>query len=361
MQRYIIPGLCSLTLFATQAEAQRFNLRKPPEVKNEFSVGVSMLTPADISFKNLGGVSGVYDTVGVYDDTTMAADSTTGTDKADGRTYNVSFSGLEQVSDANGNMAFNGNYVKASATKGEAVDGMFTESGDSGNTVGMELQYTRYLTRARKFGITFAISTTGFTYDKTNTWDVNLVTRSTLIKGSGLTGLDGYKGSYTRPGIFTPALPAVFFYEDGSIDLGSTTTGKSKATGAWDVKASYVDFRFGALYNLSLTRRLNMRVGAGLVGTLASSTFRWSEYFNVPYNTGTVTVFDVGRDLEMHLLYGVWSDVGAHYRINRNVTMFGSMEYKKTTSFEQNTSEGHRIEYDSSNQFYAKTGFTWAF
>ncbi|MFA5258045.1 MAG: hypothetical protein WC360_07840 [Opitutales bacterium] len=359
MNRLFVTGACSLFLFASQANAQRYTLRKPPELKNEFSVGFSMLSPATVSFGNLGNIAGQFNQDGVYNDAFVAPDDSAST-AADGKTYYFAFQGIEQITDASGNPAFNGEYVKASAARAVAKDGIFVEEGDSGNDFGTELQYVRYMTRARKFGFLASLSLTGFSMARSTSWDVDIIGRADLYKGENIDALDGFSGSYMRPRVFSPGQPEVYLSLD-PIHLGEYAIGEGTASGAWDVKASYLNLRLGGVYNMSLTRRINLRAGGGLVAVLASSNFRWAETFTAPFESGSISVNDSGIDHKKTFLFGGWADLGAHYRINRNVTAFGSVEYQATTSFEQDTPGGPRIEFDSSSLFYAKTGFTWAF
>ncbi len=360
MHRFLAAGFCSLFIFSSTASAQRYTLRKPPELKNEFSVGMSMISPADISFSNLGHINAGFFIEGAYDDASVANDSTAGTDQADGKTYYFSFLGIEQVTDASGNPAFDGEYMKASASRAEAVDGPFSFEGDSGMTVGMEIQYVRYLTQERKFGFLVSLCNTGFDFTESNTWDVNIITRSDLFKGENLTGLDGFTGAYTRPIIFDPITQEAYVSTD-PISLEDYVLGQTEATGAWNVKASYTNFRIGVVYNMGISRRVNLRASGGLVATMASSNFRWTSAFTVPYDTQDIEISDANSDHKRKFLFGGWADLGAHYRINRNVTAFGSVEFQSTNSFDQETPEGYKIEFDSSSQLYAKTGFTWAF
>jgi len=360
MNRLFVTAACSLLLFASNASAQRYTLRKPPELKNEFSVGISMLSPASVSFSNLGNIYANYNKEGIYDDTFVGEDSTAGTTVADDKTYYFAFLHMEQITDASGNPAYDGEYIKSSAAKAVPKNGTFSEDGDSGNDLGTDIQYIRYTTRARKMGFLASLGMTGFSMDKTSTWDVDIISKADLFAGENLTGLNGFTGSYSRPRIFTPEQPEVYLYPD-PIHLDDYVVGEGTAMGAWNVKASYLNLRLGAIYNMNVTRRINLRVGGGFVAVLASSYFRWTQTFTAPFSTGDIDVNDSGADHKKSFLFGGWADLGAHYRINRNVTAFGSVEFQSTTSFDQDTPGGQHIEFDSSSLMYAKTGFTWAF
>ncbi len=362
MHRFSVAGLCSLFLFASEASAQRYTLRKPPELKNEFSVGMSMLGAADVSISNLGNVNGSFFSDGTFDDAFVGEDSTAGTDVADGKSYYFAFEGLEQITDADGNMAYDGDYIRANSTRGIVADGGFSIGDETGNCLGLEVSYVRYLTSERKLGFFFGMGNTGFDMAQSSTWDVELITRSVLYKGENLTGLDGYSGRYVRPRIWGVGATPVFVFPDEYIDLGeSNVYGSTEATGSWKLKASYTNFRVGAVYNMGLTRRFNVRASGGFVATVASSSFRWTQSMTVPYETGDIDISDSGTSLKKKMLFGGWADLGAHYRINRNVTAFSSVQFQSTTSFEHEGESGYKIEFDSSSQIYAKTGFTWAF
>jgi hypothetical protein len=361
MQRILLAGACSLFLLATEASAQRYTIRRPPDLLNEFSVGVSMLTPADVEFANLGRILGRYNYEGAYDDFAMGDDSVGDSDTPDGKTYYFVYNGSEQVTNAAGDPAFNGTYIKASAAKAEPVDGIFSENMDSGSRMGTEWEYIRYFDRSRKLGALVAFSLNGFDLDRSATWDVNISARQALYLAENVAGRDGFSGTYIRPRIFSPNEPETYVYQSDPIELSDVDMGTGEATGYWDVKTCFATLRLGGVYNLTLSRRFLVRVGGGLSLVMANSRFRWTESYTIGYDWGDYELSESSSDYESHLLYGGWADMSARFRISRSLTMFGSMQYQGTTSFEQETIREHKIEFDSGSQFYAKTGFSWSF
>jgi len=362
MYRSIFTGLCALGLFATQASAQRYSIRKPPAILDEISIGATLLSPCDVSFENLGNIMDVYNDAGVYNDATIAADSTAGTDAADGKTYAFSYNDLLQLSDSSGNPSFTGEYLKATAVKAEAKNGLFSETGDSGMMQGMDLTYTHYFNRRHTFGLTAGMSTNGFSFRKSADWDVVVTTRSDLYKADGLEGLDGFTGNSVRPRVFSDDEPEAYIYYENPISLGETVlTDDVTAEGVWDLRASYVNFRFGGTYNLMMSRHFIMRMSGGLALVSASSRFRWNEEYTAPVLTIEDSIVSSGISYKHKFLIGGWADIGAHYRVSRVMTVFSSLQYQATDSLEQRTSVGHVVKLDSSSIYSMKTGFSWSF
>jgi hypothetical protein len=364
IRRSIITGLSALAFFASQASAQRYTLKKPPEYLDEFSVGVTMMSPCDMKISNLGNIANVFDQAGKYDDASVAADNTA-TTLNDGKTYNFSYTSMVQLTDKNGNPSFEGQYLKATAVNATATNGTFSENGDSGFTRGIEAAYTHYFDRRHKLGIVFALCNNGFSMKKSADWDVTLTTRSDLYEAENLAGMDGFSGgSADRPRVFSTDVPEVYIYYKNPISLGETalnTDDPISATGAWDLKTAYISLRMGPVYNFTLSRHWLLRTSGGLAIVSASSRFRWDETYTAPLESGDVDIEASGTNTKHKMLLGGWGDVGAHYRVNRAMTLYTTLEYQGTTSMEQDTAVGHHIELDSSSIYSLKTGFTWAF
>lgn len=362
MYRSIFTGLCALGLFATQASAQRYSIRKPPAILDEIAIGATILSPCDVSFQNLGNIMDVYNHAGYYNDATIAKDSTAGTDAADDKTYYFSYNNLLQLSDANGNPSFNGEYLKATSVKAEAKNGLFSENGDSGLMQGMDVTYTHYFNRKHTFGLNAGMSTNGFSFRKSASWDVVVTTHSDLYKADGLAGRDGFSGNGVRPRVFSDKEPEAYIYYTNPISLGETTlTDDVTADGVWDLKTSYINLRFGATYNLTMSRHFIMRMSGGLALVSASSRFRWDETYTAPVATIEDDIKSSGINYKHKFLFGGWADVGAHYRISRIMTVYSSLLYQTTDSLEQHSSVGHVIKLDSSSMYSLKTGFSWSF
>lgn len=362
MYRPLFTGLCALGLFATQASAQRYSIRKPPAILDEISIGATFISPCDVAFENLGNIMNVYNDAGKYNDAVVGPDSTAGTDAADGKTYNFAYTNLIQLSDANGNPSYAGKYLKATAVKAEATDGQFSEKGDSGYMQGMDVSYTRYFTRKHKFGITAAVGNNGFAFRRSRSWDVTVTSRSDLYAAEGLEGKSSFSGNSERPRVFSDNEPEAYLYYQNPISLGEQVLGDDvKADGVWDLRAAYMNFRLGATYNLMMSRHLILRMSGGLALVSASSRFRWNEEYTAPLTSVINKVNSSGVSYKHKFLFGGWADVGAHYRISRVMTVYSSLQYQATGTLEQKTNVGHVIKLDSGSLYSMKTGFAWSF
>ena len=374
MHRSLPTGLCALalTLFATEATAQRYMLRKPPELNDEFSVTTTVMSPCTAKFGNLGNVLDSTFTDGlnaasnggayIFHDGYVAKDNTSGTDRDDGKTYFFKFSSLVQVSDSAGNPDYAGEYVKFSSVKAESTTGTFQRDADSGTMIGMELDWTHYFDPKHRVGIVAGLNNSGFSMSKSADWNASMEAHSYLFKGEKLEGLDGFTGAYARPIVFSPGTgEAYIFYGDDPIDAGTTSLGTTSVSGAWKLNASFMNFKLGGVYNLALSRRFIMRFSGGLSLIGASSRFRWDEKYSAPLDSGTVAIESSGTKTTMKLLFGAWGDIGAHYRVNRKLSFYSALQAQLAQSYSDTTKYGHRIDIDCSSTYMMRTGFTWAF
>jgi hypothetical protein len=362
MYRPLFTGLCALGLFATQASAQRYSIRKPPAILDEISIGATFVSPCDVAFENLGNIMSLYNEAGKYNDAIVEQDSTAGTPAADGKTYNFAYNSLLQLSDSKGNPNYKGEYLKATAVKAEATDGTFSETGDSGYMQGMDVTYTHYFTRKHSFGLTVGVGNNGFAFRRSRDWDVTVTARSDLYRAEGLEGLSNFRGNQERPRVFSDSEPEAYVYYDNPIHLGEEQLGTDiNANGVWDLRAAYMNFRFGATYNIMMSRHFIMRMSGGFSLVSASSRFRWSEKFTAPLSSITSDVTSSGVSYKHKFLVGGWADIGAHYRISRVMTVYSSLQYQATGTLEQKTSVGHVIKLDSGSLYSMKTGFAWSF
>ncbi len=364
MHRAILSGLCALALFACQASAQRYMLRKPPEMLDEFSVSTAFISPYSAKLADLGNITdSIYRSAGqgVFHDGYVLKDHVSYTDTPDDKTYSFKFTGLIQVSDSQGNPNFAGNYLKLSSVKAEATSGTFEKDHDSETMLGMEVDWTHYFDSRRRFGFVMGLNNAGFSFAHSADWEVRMTADSYLYHGTGLEGRDGFTGSFYRPIVFSPERPEAYIYLGDPTFLGSTDLGTVTASGTWKMNAAFMTMKIGGVYNLSLSRRFIVRFSGGLSLIGASTRFAWDETYTAPLESGDVDIEAAGRKVTMKLLFGAWGDIGAHYRINRKVTVYSSLQAQTAQSYSDTTKYGHRIEVDASSTYMMRTGFTWAF
>jgi hypothetical protein len=372
IRRQLLISLGALSLFASQVSAQRYTLKKQPEQLDEFSVGAVFMSSCTMKLSNLGNVPGIYNDSGKYNDFTIDEDTAS---KNDGKTYNFQFNDITQLCDKNGKMNPFAGYVRATAVKAEAVDGVFNKEGDSGMTLGMEATYTHYFDKKHTFGLVVGLANNGFSMKKSAEWDANVSTRSDVYKAEYLNAMDGFEGNSERPRVFSTDEPEAYVYLDKVNSYTEDNVGITTVDGSWAVKAAYITLRTGVAYNFRLTRHFMLRLSGGLALVSASSRFSWDESYSILDSDGNPlsdtlrslnsddysTIESSGESDKHKVLIGGWGDLGAHYRISRRLTVYSALGYQSTTSLRQETSAGHIIDLDSSKLYSLKTGFTWAF
>ncbi len=364
MQRFLFPGLCALALFASQASAQRYMLRRPPEMLDEFSVSTTFISPYSAKMTDLGNVTdSIYGSAsnGIFHDGYVLKDHVSYTDTPDDKTYSFKFTSLLQVSDAQGNPNYAGDYLKMSSVKAAATGGTFEKDHDSAAMLGMEVDWTHYFDNRRRFGFVVGLNNAGFSFAHSAEWEVRMTADSYLYHGIGLEGRDGFTGSFYRPIVFSPERPEAYIYLGDPTFLGSTDLGTVTASGTWKMNAAFMTMKIGGVYNFSLSRRFILRFSGGLSLIGASTRFAWDETYTAPLESGDVNIEAKGTKTSMKVLFGAWGDVGAHYRINRKVTIYSSIQAQTAQSYTDTTKYGHRIEVDASSTYMMRTGFTWAF
>jgi len=380
-RRHLLVFLGALSLFASQASAQRYNLKKQPDQLNEFSIGFSLVMPYDVKISNLGNVYDVYNNEGEYNDFGVKKDDSYDDGIRDGKSYAFEFLDVSQLCDIDGNMNPIGGYVKGMAVKAMAADGTFDKTGLTDVSLSMDVALTHYFDKRHTFGFVVDISSNGFQRRTNADWEANLYTRTDVYKYEGLDGVDGYSGSTTRPHIYSPSEPNYYVYLDKVNsytkellnDDGTNVT--TTVDGAWELDAEYISLRLGAVYNFRLSRHLSIKASGGFALVSASCRFLWDETYDVVDDDGNPLhedltsimgddyseIEDEGEWKKHKWLVGGWTDLGAQYRVNRTMTVFSTLGFQSTTSLRMVTSAGNVIDLDSSKLYSIKGGFAWSF
>lgn len=408
--RALALGLIPLFLATPQSlsaqQQSRFTIRQPEKLTSEVALNMRVMTPANVSFSNLGNVDAFYraflaeqdregrnapdylDASFAFDSSFIDADGNflIPTD-ADGNelpedqwsTFFFAFEDIGQLFtlDSSGNMVQaapapapgsssgpDNLYIRGTVLRAQGDP--FAIEDSSGIGVGWEIQYNRYLNEKRRLGLVAAFGVNGIHTEQASTWTVSATGDYYFHRVSGeALGVDGYEGVYNVPVITFPSSGQLTAnpYPDASVDLPGyhdVDLGEVDATGAWELDTAFYTFRLGGVYNLDLTRTFDMRFSGGVHALIVSSRFTWDETFTVaPFEDQYVR--DFGEDRETRIIFGIWADAGATWRINNHSTFFGSVEYQKSDTFDQTTSDDVTVEFDSSSLIYAKTGFSWAF
>jgi hypothetical protein len=339
-------------------------LRKPPEMLDEFSVSTALISPYSSKMTDLGNITdSIYSATaqGIFHNGYVYKDGVSYSDNPDNKTYNFTYKSLLQVSDAQGNPNYAGEYLKMTAVKAEATGGTFEQDHDSSTMMGMEVDWTHYFDNRRRFGFVMGLNNAGFSFAHSADWEVRMTADNYLYHGIGLEGRDGFSGSYYRPVVFSPERPETFIYLGDPVFLGSTDLGTVTASGNWKMNAAFMTMKIGGVYNFSVTRRFIVRFSGGLSLIGASTRFAWNETYTAPLESGDASIVATGNKTTMKVLFGAWGDIGAHYRINRKVTVYGALQAQTAQSYSDTTKYGHHIEVDASSTYMMRTGFTWAF
>ncbi len=372
-------GILAVATTST-VSAQRFILRTPPVLKSELTVGTRILAPTTVGIDNVGLISGPPSGEGFmyYNDAQFLPDGYAGNDD-NGTTYFFAFNSAQQIVDAEGRPMIDGDYILAThmsaipiESERLATTGISRED-DTGPAMGWELQYARYLTNKKRFGFLVAFGVNGvdssvtenLKYQQTYEGYLHLIERG---EGSGSFAPDrGYGGRLGPPVIITPGVLDIQAHinpVDPDNPLYQYTI-EGDGTGKWDLRTGLYTFRLGGFYNLDVSRRFDLRVGAGLAAIVVDSYFDWSlatrPSEDMPIADRLNPSGASGEHRERDILLGGWADVGASYQINSRVQFFGSVEYTSAEEFSQSVSGVGSATIDTSKMVNARTGFSFAF
>ncbi|MDX2110153.1 MAG: hypothetical protein SFY80_07935 [Verrucomicrobiota bacterium] len=370
--------LIAASLTAGSLHAQNL-FRPPPRLTNDtVTIGWRAMFGVDVTFSKLGGVSlqdpnytssGSYPGLNFNDgyilrDNTFSAD---GSKSLDGKTVNFSYASASQViSDASGTSIDYHSY-------GSVTNATALETTDSGMANGWELQYIHYFGRKQRFGFLAGFSFNTFSTSQQNTLTNDLLERTynhrtgSRIYNTGTTTSNdaGYTGPIYRPeAVGTQVTPATSInIPERSIDPSLLTTtpipNGAEVDGDWEVNGSFYSFRIGPVYDLSLSKKFKMQVGAGLASVFFSSDFQAKEIVTAIGKPGKPTTFNkTQRDSEW--LVGGYVDANANYQINERMNFFSGMQFQSTSDY-TGYNDAREVKVNMANEVYMRAGVGFRF
>lgn len=370
-------GALLLGLNGNLSAQNRFILRAPQELKNEFSVSFRVMSPVDVTFSGIGNISGPNSDQGFFSNGLVRPDSTY--DSAgeqtvvfDDKTSFWQFAQQRQVGNLNdaGEFvpAYNGSFLQMTHYSGRALEAGISNE-ESGMGLGNEFQYIRYFGQGRRFGILIAFGYSGMDAIGTGEYSAELQrtdylfpTSDNLSEAPGNPGL--FTGTFQRPRIPTPQNPLILISTEPSLSIPQDAISEGvTASGNWEMKAGIYTLRLGGIYNLRLGRRFEAQFGIGVSGLLMSTNFSSTETINAPEGSlldgaRSPSVFLENTSEDMSV--GGWVDASARYLISNRVNAFAGFQYQTGDDY-THSAEDRTLDLKTDSLMSVKAGFGFSF
>ncbi|MBN2068533.1 MAG: hypothetical protein JW739_02750 [Opitutales bacterium] len=395
--RHLLFGtLLSLPAFLS---AQEFYRPEPEVQKNELSIGLSIISPINVSYQSAGfvpaylGLSGLpvdgstddVDAAAYYyltgsvsvdnayyytvtDDNDTPDDTTDDTSTtyfggndyaaAEGVTSNFTLYSMDQVgyfqdgqfvSDPTLAGSTGQYYVRQSTYAGTASNAQTYED-DGSYKAGLDINYTRYFDNACRFGITAGITVHGTHSSGSERQDATIAQTDYFYEADLDNPIEAdeednpygsYTGTYYRPDADDEdGRNLISFLPDSDLTTQYTSYGQVQSD--WDAEIGFYDLRLGALYRFNLTRKWSMKVGAGISFMFVDCDMT---LFNVLYPEGIPEDSDYafmdGQRYDYskgksEFILGGYANADFVYEINRRVSWSTGAIYHSGDEVEQN-------------------------
>jgi hypothetical protein len=306
------------------------------------------------------------------------------------RDYNDGYVYPGSLTDANGNPANNGltntwnyNYGSQVTPGGNLAFHVYSTSSagvgfqrKADSAAGWELQYGRVLGRiARKvdFSVVAGFSFASINAKKSGTISAQL---NTLTDVYSLNGQTAPTAPYTAPttsgeSVYdangnpvvdsdgTPVLKSI----DTSVLLGAlptrtTVTGTADVKGHWQIKGAYYTFRIGPMFEVPITERLKLSLGAGAALAYVGSRYVVNEEILLDETTSALATSEERQ--HSVLLPTYYADADAEFWLTERTGFFLGASYQKSGSFDQ-TLGGRTAKIDLSTSYGFQSGITLRF
>lgn len=382
----MLPGL------AAQEERRpvRFERPAPPPKLNEIIIGTRMMLSPRVDFSGLGNVGfpqftelgnhliivdqGGFATerILIYDDGVIRQDfvreEIIGGDAAlelapsvDGRTSNFVFRSQDQVQEDD--------TVAFSRFATAPIDPHAEYRADSGNVMGWEIQYRRFIDRSPRFAFAVGVGFSGFDTSLNETVETDLLVQTFFHRLSGEGGRPTLpppefndEGEVVRQPPFQgprirPDQPILVDFDPITQEpLEEVIAGGAEVSSSLEFRSAVVSLRAGPTYDLDLGRRFNLTFGAGLSASVYSSKF--SVFEMIRLTDGQQFDRPGARRItsDYDFLFGGYLDANASYRMNDRMRLFSGVQVHGMTSDYTQTNEARRAEVSIDNQVYINAG-----
>lgn len=332
-----------------------------PLPKNVFSVSLRYLGKADVTFSNLGTIEResemgeITDLLDrVYTDGYVSTDGrSTGAGLAyadDGATNTWGYTDAGQVTDDGQGIRF----TSLSSTAGDA-----TVSASSGQSVGVDVEYSRSFFRSRRdpktnrhhaeWGWLMGWGLNAFNASTRDTIHANL---NILTDTYSLLGADapvlvdtdtsddvetlGYSAPSTETVTVTNADGTTSEYSvDTTTLLGSTPyerventlEGEAEVDGFWQIKGAYFTLRTGPFVRWMPKEHIALRASLGASVTWMGVKMRYAERLRIDDDTTTAEIGETG-DTDSYGVGGLFGGVDAEWWLTERTGIFGGAYYE---------------------------------
>lgn len=238
--------------------------------------------------------------------------------------------------------------------------------GRGSGSMGMELNYTKFINRRRNLGVQVGFSFNGFDSRFNDSISADLYTqtfRHSMADGAEVPELqavedaDGnvtytpYTGDRIRNADDTNDLLEWLTSEEATEEmLSGGATVDSRA----DLRSSVYNFRAGPTYAMDLGEAFSFQIGAGLSALYVAGRFSAYEILsNVTANEIPTRAMTTTEDAEWQV--GGYLDASAYYNFTERVSLFSGMQVQSGSSYTQENEDRHAT-VDFSSQIYVHAG-----
>lgn len=383
MPKQICYWICGLSLiFASSllAQAPEYRPPPPPSKQGRLELRARYLLAPDVAFSGLGSVnidrspeqpnnpfndgSGSERNIS-YDDGRLSQDYEV-IDRPEGGesrripennegTGNFVYLHEDQVRNDGKSLAFH-NY------RSESIEDA-SYAAETSDSMGWELNYTRFLSPQRKFGVQVGFAFSGFDSSFNDTINSNLYVEEFIHDMYG----DDQVPEIPKDGDGEPQPPyrgSRERSEDGSdpiLEWARDDNGEeliaegASVRSAVELRSAVYSLRAGPTYQYEIGQRFAFNLGAGLSVIYYSGEFSAFETLLLPVDGTQNPTREKSMADAAEWQFGGYLDANAHFNMTERMSIFSGMQYQGGSNYTQSNSN-RSVEVDFSSQIYVHAG-----
>ncbi len=238
--------------------------------------------------------------------------------------------------------------------------------GSGSGSMGLELNYTKFLNRRRNIGVQVGFSFNGFDSRFNDSISADLYTQTfkhTMADGAEVPQLEEVTDSEGNV-TYRPYTGDRIRNEDDTNDLLEWLTseeateelleGGATVDSRADLRSSVYNFRAGPTYAKDFGEAFSLQLGAGVSALYVAGRFAAYEILS---NTGALEVptraMSTTEDAEWQV--GGYIDASAYYNLTERISMFSGMQVQSGSSYSQENEDRHAT-VDFNSQIYVHAG-----